>query len=245
MISASLKSARDAGIDGMWVPPGSIDLSGLTTAWERISPNLLNSVELVVPATIASSLIGSFNGFLLAKIRFRYSNIAFAFILLGMYIPFQAILVPLVRTLQDVGLYGTMPGLILTHVLYGLPITTLIFRNYYTGIPNELVEAAGIDGAGLFRTYASVFFPLSVPGFVVCGIFQFTNIWNDFLFGLVVIPSNKLQPVTVALNNLSGTTSVDWNVVMAGALIAAVPTLIAYICFGRFFVRGLIAGSYR
>jgi glucose/mannose transport system permease protein len=245
MLAAALKPSRDAGIDGMWLPPTTLDFSGLSTAWQRISPNMLNSVELVIPATIASSLIGSFNGYLLAKIRFRYSNIAFAFILMGMYIPFQAILVPLVRSLQEVGLYGTMPGLIITHVVYGLPITTLIFRNYYSGIPSDLVEAASIDGAGLFRTYASVFFPLSAPGFVVCGIFQFTNVWNDFLFGLVVIPSSALQPVTVALNNLSGTTSVDWNVVMAGALIAAVPTLLAYIFFGRFFVRGLIAGSYR
>ncbi|RQP12224.1 MAG: carbohydrate ABC transporter permease [Microbacteriaceae bacterium] len=245
MVTASLKPARDAGIDGMWLLPQVIDFSGLATAWERISPNMLNSVVLVIPATIISSMIGSINGFLLSKIRFRWSNVAFVVILVGMYIPFQAILVPLVQFLQSVGLYGTMPGLILTHVIYGLPITTLIFRNYYVGIPNELVEAASIDGAGVVRTYLSIFLPLSAPGFVVCAIFQFTNIWNDFLFGLVVIPSSTLQPVTVALNNLSGTTSVDWNVVMAGALIAAVPTLIAYIFLGRFFVKGLIAGSYR
>jgi glucose/mannose transport system permease protein len=245
MVAASLKPSAAAGIEGMWQLPFPLDFSGLATAWNKLSPNMMNSVILVIPATVISSLIGSLNGFLLAKIRFKYSNIAFIVILVGMYIPYQAILVPLVQFLQSVNLYGTLAGLILTSVIYGLPITTLIFRNYYTGIPSELVEAAQVDGAGLWRTYLSVFLPLSAPGFVVCAIFQFTNIWNDFLFALVVIPSNKLQPITVALNNLSGTTSVDWNVVMAGALIAAVPTIIAYIFFGRFFVKGLMAGSYR
>lgn len=245
MITASLKTSAEAGVEGMWRLPEHLDPAGLTTAWQKLSPNMLNSVALVVPATVISSIIGSLNGFLLSKIRFRYSNVALVLLLVGMYIPYQAILVPLVQFLQTFNLYGTLPGLIVTDVIYGIPITTLIFRNYYAGLPTELVEAAQVDGAGLWRTYLNIFLPLSAPGFVVCAIFQFTNIWNDFLFALVVIPNNALQPITVALNNLSGTTSVDWNVVMGGALIAAVPTIIAYVFFGRFFVKGLMAGSYR
>lgn len=245
MITASLKSPANAGIEHMWELPWPLDVSGLATAWSRLQPNLLNSMIVVIPATIVSSLVGSLNGYLLSKVRFRFSNVAFVLILMGMYIPFQAVLVPLVQFLQGLSLYGTLAGLIFVHIVFGLPITTLIFRNYYVGIPDDLVEAAGLDGAGVMRTYLQVFLPLSAPGFVVCAIFQFTNIWNDFLFGLVIIPDGRNQPVTVALNNLAGTTSVDWNTVMAGALIAAVPTAIVYLLLGRYFVRGLLAGSYR
>ena len=245
MVSASLKTVGDAGIDKMWQLPAPLDIHGLQSAWEKLQPNMLNSFLITIPATVISSIVGSLNGYVLSKIRFKYSNIAFIAILVGMYIPFQAVLVPLVQFLQSVNLYGTIPGLILVHIVYGLPITTLIFRNYYAGIPSELVEAASIDGAGVMRTYWQVFIPLSAPAFAVSAIFQFTNIWNDFLFGLVVIPDVTRQPVTVALNNLSGTTSVDWNTIMAGALITAVPTIVVYVLLGRFFVRGLIAGSYR
>lgn len=245
MLSASLKSVVDVGVDKMWLPPFPFDTYGLETAWSRLQPNMLNSFIITIPATVVSALVGSVNGYVLSKIRFRGSNIVFVFVLLGMYIPYQAVLVPLVQFLQAVQLYGTLPGLILVHIVYGLPITTLIFRNYYASIPNELVEAAAIDGAGVLRTYWQVFVPLSPPAFAVAAIFQFTNIWNDFLFGLVVIPNVAFQPVTVALNNLSGTTSVDWNTIMAGALLTAVPTIVVYALLGRYFVRGLIAGSYR
>lgn len=245
MITASLKPSIDAGIAKMWQLPIPFDAAGLAEAWSRLSPNMLNSLAVTIPATIISSLIGSVNGFLLSKIRFRFSNAAFVAILLGMYIPFQAVLVPLVQFLQFLGLYGTLAGLTIVHVIYGIPIVTLIFRNYYVSIPSSLVEAAEIDGAGVIRTYLQVFLPLSAPAFVVSAIFQFTNIWNDFLFGLVVIPSGARQPLTVALNNLSGTTSVDWNTVMAGALIAALPTVVIYLFAGKFFVRGLVAGSVK
>lgn len=245
LITASFKSIADVGIEKMWDLPVPLDIHGISVAWSRLAPNFMNSVMLTIPATVISSVLGSLNGYVLSKVRFKYSNIAFVFILMGMYIPFQAVLVPLVQFLQSVNLYGTLPGLILVHIVYGLPITTLIFRNYYTGIPNELVEAASIDGAGVLRTYWRIFVPLSPPAFAVTVIFQFTNIWNDFLFGLVVIPDVRKQPLTVALNNLSGTTSVDWNTIMAGALIAAVPTIIVYILLGKFFVKGLVAGSYR
>ncbi len=245
MISASLKPTLQATVDRMWEPPFPIDLSGLSTAWTRMSPNLLNSFLVVIPATIITSLIGCMNGYLLSKVRFPFSNLVFVLVIFGMYIPFQAVLIPLVRFLQSLGLYTTLLGLILTHVIYGLTIGTLIFRNYFMAIPDELVEAAAMDGAGVLRTFWSVFLPLSIPGFVVCAIFQFTNQWNDFLLGLVIVPAPSVQPVTVALNNLAGSTSVDWNVVMAGALIAAIPTLLVYIFAGRYFVRGLTAGSVK
>jgi glucose/mannose transport system permease protein len=150
-----------------------------------------------------------------------------------------------VRFLQVIHLYGTIPGLILCHVIYGLPITTLMFRNYFAGVPTELIEAASVDGAGMLTIFWKVMLPLSIPAFIVVGIFQFTNIWNDFLFGVTVVPNPAAQPVTIALNNLSGSFSVDWNVVMAGAVIAALPTALVYIFLGRYFVRGLLAGSVK
>jgi glucose/mannose transport system permease protein len=162
-----------------------------------------------------------------------------------MFIPYQSILIPLIQWLQSIHLYGTIWGLITVHVIYGLPITSLIFRNYFANLPDELLEAARIDGAGLIRIFTRVMLPLAKPAFVVVGIFQFTNIWNDFLFGVTILPNPQAQPVTVALNNLSGSYSVDWNVVMAGAVVVALPTALVYIFLGRYFIRGLLAGSVK
>jgi glucose/mannose transport system permease protein len=154
-------------------------------------------------------------------------------------------LIPLVLTLQRLGLYGSIPGLILTHVVYGIPITTLIFRNYYASIPTELLEAAKVDGAGFFTIYRRVILPLSATGFVVVAIWQFTSIWNEFLFGLVITNSPQERPVTVALQNIAGSQYTMWNVQMAGALLVALPTLLVYILLGRYFLRGLLAGSLK
>jgi glucose/mannose transport system permease protein len=245
MVSASLKTPKFADVSTMWQLPNPVSLDGLNEAWSALAPNFFNSVEMAVPAVVISSLIGSFNGYLLSKHTFRFSNTLFSLMLVGMFIPYQSILIPLVKFLLMIGLYGTIPGLVLVHVAYGIPITTLIFRNYYVAVPRALVEAAAIDGAGIVRTYIRIILPLSIPGFVVAGIFQFTNIWNDFLFALVTIADPALRPITVALNNLSGTQTVNWNVVMAGALIAAVPTGLAYLLFGRFYIQGLTAGSVK
>jgi glucose/mannose transport system permease protein len=245
MLMAGLKPEAQADAIHMWELPRRLDLSGLQEAWSKLSPNVTNSLIMVVPATVLSSTIGALNGFVFAKLPFRGSNVAFAALLLGMFIPYQVILVPLVRFLQSIGLYGTLPGLVLVHAVYGIPITTLIFRNYYRLIPDEIMEAGQVDGASTLRIFVRIMLPLSLPGFVVCGIFQFTNIWNDFLFGITTVPDPVEQPVTVALNNLSGNFSVQWNTVMAGALIAAVPTALAYILLGRYFVRGLTAGSVK
>jgi glucose/mannose transport system permease protein len=200
---------------------------------------------MVVPAVVISSLVGSLNGFILSKYKFKFSNLIFTLMLVGMFIPYQAILIPMVRFLQIIHLYGTIPGLTLVHVIYGIPITTLMFRNFYVSVPKALVEAASIDGAGLFKTFFRIIIPISIPGFVVAGIYQFTNIWNDFLFGIVTIPNPADQPVTAALNNLSGTQTVDWNVLMAGSLIAALPTALIYLFLGRYYIQGLTAGSVK
>jgi len=245
MVITGLKEARNVSLSTMWNLPQQLTGGGFVEAWHRLVPSLGNSLMLTIPATIISAIWGSINGYVFAKWRFRGSNILFALLVFGMFIPYQSILIPLIQFLQRIKLYGTIPGLVTVHVFYGLPITSLIFRNYFANIPDELMEASRIDGAGIVRTFTHVMLPLSIPAFVVVAIFQFTNIWNDFLFGVTIVPNPSAQPVTVALNNLSGSFSVDWNVVMAGAVVAALPTALVYIFLGRFFIRGLLAGSVK
>jgi glucose/mannose transport system permease protein len=254
MVISSLKTfAEVQDLSKLWSLPAGLNLESFKAAWSGIpekglrglSGNLLNSVYLTVPATIISSFLGSINGYVLAKWKFRGANIIFPLMLFGMFIPYQSVLIPMTLTLARIGLGGTLWGLILVHVVYGIPITTLIFRNYYAEVPTDLVEAANIDGAGILGIYWRVLFPLSLPGFVVVIIWQFTNIWNEFLFAVTVLQKPELQPITVALRNLSGSQIKEWNMVMAGALIAAIPTLMIYILLGRFFIRGLLAGSVK
>jgi glucose/mannose transport system permease protein len=245
MVVNGLKEAQGVSLTTMWNLPQSLSGGGFGEAWQRLRANMYNSLIMVIPATIISSFLGSLNGYVFSKWKFRGSDVLFTLMLFGFFIPYQSILIPLVRFLQMIRLYGTIPGLILVHVVYGLPITTLIFRNYFAGVPTEMIEAAQVDGAGVFRIFTHVMLPLSIPSFVVVGIFQFTNIWNDFLFGVTVVPNPAAQPVTIALNNLSGSFSVDWNVVMSGAVVAALPTALIYVFLGRYFIRGLMAGSVK
>ena len=245
MVVTGLKQAQNVSLSTMWQLPAHLSGGGFYEAWRRLYPNLGNSLQLTIPATIISSILGSINGYIFAKWKFRGSNTLFAVLVFGLFIPYQSILIPLIQFLEQIKLYGTIWGLIVVHVVYGLPICSLIYRNFFANIPDELVEAARIDGAGVVRAFLLVMLPLALPAFVVVGIFQFTNIWNDFLFGVTILPNPNAQPVTVALNNLSGSFSVDWNVVMAGAVIVALPTALIYILLGRFFVRGLLAGSVK
>jgi len=254
MLISSFKSfAEVQDLSRMWLPPQDPTLESFRVAWfgipekglRGLSLNIFNSFKLTIPATIISSLLGSMNGYILSKWKFRGANLIFTLMLFGMFIPYQSILIPLTRVIAAIGLGGTIWGLILIHVVYGIPITTLIFRNYYAEVPDEIIEAARIDGAGIFGTYWHVLFPLSMPGFVVVIIWQFTSIWNEFLFAVTILQRPDQQPITVALNNLSGSQIKEWNVVMAGALIAALPTLLLYIILGRFFIRGLLAGSVK
>jgi len=254
MLSSSFKTfAEVQDLSRMWAPPTGVNLESFRAAWSGIpakglrglSQNLLNSVYLTVPATLLSSFLGSLNGYVLSKWKFRGANIVFPLMLFGMFIPYQSVLIPLTQTLAAIGLGGTMWGLILVHVVYGIPITTLIFRNYYAEVPTDMVEAARIDGAGILGVYWRVLFPLSLPGFVVVIIWQFTNIWNEFLFAVSILQKPELQPITVALRNLSGSQIQEWNMIMAGSIIAAIPTLLIYIIMGRYFIRGLLAGSVK
>jgi glucose/mannose transport system permease protein len=245
LIITAFKSPDQINMDTVWSLPNPWYWQSFAEAWEAFAPNLLNSLSLVIPSTIISAMLGSINGYVLSKWKFPGANIIFPLMLFGMFIPYQSILIPLFQFLNRIGLYGNIPGLILVHVIYGIPITTLIFRNYYAAIPTELVEAARIDGANIFGIYRHVLFPLSAPGFVVVLIWQFTSIWNDFLFAVTMVGNPEVQPITVALNNLAGSLIVEWNVQMAGALLAALPTLLVYIFLGRYFMSGLMAGSLK
>jgi len=244
VLVTSFKSIDQVSISTMWNLPTAFTLDSFQRAFERLTPNFLNSIVLVVPATALSAILGSMNGYVLSKWQFPGANIIFPLMLFGMFIPYQAILIPLVQFLQSIQLYGSLWGLILVHVVYGLPITTLIFRNYYAEVPTELLEAGKIDGAGFFGLYWNVLIPISLPGFVVVIIWQFTQIWNEFLFG-VTLTTTGSQPITVALQNLAGSQIVEWNVQMAGAFLTALPTLLVYILLGRYFIRGLLAGSIK
>jgi len=284
LLNTSLKPYKDVALSTMWDLPSSIGFESFQRAWSGsasegfrgLSGNFLNSVWLTIPAALLSAFIGSINGYIFSKWKFKGSNVLFSLLLFGMFIPYQSILIPLVQSLQwltrytsplitainqirlpgifsaapgwisqFVPAYGSIGGLILVHVIYGLPIATLIFRNYYTEIPTELIEAGMMDGANLLGIYRYILFPISVPGFVVVLIWQFTSIWNDFLFGVIVTPNPQVQPVTVALNNLAGSYIVEWNVQMAGSLIAAIPTMLIFVFLSRFFLRGLMAGSLK
>lgn len=251
LFTTSFKTFAEVNLKSMWKLPLKISFDSFKIAWRGnpskglrgLSQNFMNSIYLVVPATIISSFLGSMNGYVFAKWKFKYSDALFSMIIFGMFIPYQSVLIPMVQVLQKLGLYGTIPGLVFVHCVYGIPITTLIFRNYYTSVPTEVLEAAKIDGAGFLRIYTRVMLPVSMPGFAVVMIWQFTSIWNDFLFGLIVAQKPNIQPITVALNNLAGSYFVEWNIQMAGALLTAIPPLIIYVFLGRYFMRGLLAGA--
>ena len=244
LLSTSLKTFANVSIETMWQLPSEYSFAGFVDAFMELAPNVFNSFYLVIPATLISAMLGSLNGYVLSHWKFKGSDTLFALILFGMFIPYQSVLFPLVQFMQTIGLYGSIPGLILVHVVYGLPITTLMFRNYYKDVPDALTEAAKVDGANIFSIYRHIFFPISIPSFVVVFIWQFTNIWNEFLFA-VTLTETQSQPITVALVNLAGSQVVEWNVQMAGALITALPTLLVYIIFGRYFIKGMLAGSVK
>ena len=255
MITTSLKSLEEIRTGSLIALPRNITFEAWGTAWstactgircEGLKPFFWNSIFIAIPAVIISTLIGAINGYVIAQWRFKGANIIFALMLFGCFIPFQVILLPMARVLGLIDLAGSISGLIFVHVIYGIGFTTLFFRNYYVSIPVELVKAAKIDGATFLRIFWSIFLPLSLPITVVTVIWQFTQIWNDFLFG-VSFSEAGTQPITVALNNIvNSTTGVkEYNVDMAAAIIAAMPTLLVYVFAGKYFIRGLTAGSVK
>ena len=255
MLTTSFKGIEEIRNGNILALPEALNGSAWSKAWSSactggdcygLAPYFWNSMRIVLPAVFISTVIGALNGYVLSQWRFKGSNFLFGALLFGCFIPFQVILLPMAKLLAWLGLANTVPGLVLVHVIYGLAFTTLFFRNYYVGIPSELVRAARLDGAGFFAIFRHVFLPLSTPIVVVSVIWQFTQIWNDFLFG-VVYSGPGTQPITVALNNLVNTSmgGKEYNVDMAAAVIAALPTLVVYLVAGKYFVRGLTAGAVK
>lgn len=244
VLSTSFKMNGEVNPLDAWKLPQSLNFGAFSGALAALAPYFVNSLILTIPATVISAALGSMNGYVLSKWRFRGANIIFPLMLFGMFIPYQSILIPLFQTLRSMNLFGGLTGLTLAHIVYGLPITTLIFRNYYSEVPNEMIEAGQIDGADFFGIYRNILFPLSLPGFVVVIIWQFTQIWNEYLFA-VTLTGPESHPITVALSQLGQGQAVDYTIQMAGSFLTAMPTLLVYILLGRYFIRGLLAGSVK
>ncbi len=255
MVMNSMKPLDEITGGNMMAFPTDWTLEPWRKAWSEaqvgvdatgLRPYFYNSLIMAIPAVMLSTFFGALNGYVLTKWQFRGHNIVFGLLLFSCFIPFQIVLIPMARMLGIFGLAGSTGGLILVHFVYGIGFTTLYFRNYYAAFPTELIRAAQIDGAGFFRIFWRILLPSSGPIIAVSFIWQFTNIWNDFLFGASFADFSS-QPMTVALNNLvqSSTGVKEYNVHFAGAIYAAIPTLLVYIVAGRYFVRGLMAGSVK
>ncbi|MEG0860747.1 MAG: carbohydrate ABC transporter permease [Pseudomonas sp.] len=246
MLLTSFKSPDDIRTGNLLSWPEVITGIGWIKAWDTVGGYFWNSVKITLPAVLISTLLGALNGYVLSMWRFRGSQLFFGLLLFGCFLPFQTVLLPASFTLGKLGLASTTTGLVLVHIVYGLAFTTLFFRNYYCSVPDALVRAARLDGAGFFTIFGRILLPMSVPIIMVCLIWQFTQIWNDFLFG-VVFASGDAQPITVALNNLVNTSTgvKEYNVDMAAAMIAGLPTLLVYVLAGKYFLRGLTAGAVK
>ncbi|MGJ7605764.1 carbohydrate ABC transporter permease [Variovorax sp. LT1R20] len=255
MVINSLKPLEEIRSGNLMTLPIDWTLDPWRAAWSTaqigvqptgLKPYFINSFLLVVPAVVISTLIGALNGYILTQYRIRGAHLLFAAMLFSVFIPFQIVLIPMARTLGFLGIAGTVTGLIFVNVVYGIGFTTLFFRNYYAAFPQELVRSARMDGAGFFGVLLRILLPNSTPIIVVTVIWQFTNIWNEFLFGASFSDFSSF-PITVALNNLvnSSTGVKEYNVHFAGAFIAALPTLVVYLISGKYFVRGLMAGSVK
>jgi len=255
MLVNSLKPLSEITGGNMIALPREWTIEPWLSAWSTaqigvqptgLRPYFINSIVMAVPAVLLSTIFGALNGYVLTKWHFPGATIIFGLLLFSCFIPFQIVLIPMARMLGLMGIAGSTPGLILVHFVYGVGFTTLYFRNYYAAFPTELVRAAQIDGAGFFQIFWRIMLPSSGPIIAVSFIWQFTNIWNDFLFG-ASFASGGSAPMTVALNNLvnSSTGVREYNVHFAGAIMAAGPTLLVYIVAGRYFVRGLMAGSVK
>jgi glucose/mannose transport system permease protein len=240
----ALKMPSEISLPTAWEWPSVVNWSSFSDALAKLRPDFINSLILTICGTAGSTVLGSLNGYVFSKWKFKGSDVIFTLFLFGMFIPYQVILIPLFQTLRAMNLYGGLPGLILAHIVYGLPITSLIFRNFYAQIPTALIESARLDGAGFFSIYLRIVFPLSIPGFVVTSLWQFTQIWNEFLWG-ICLTRHTSNPITVGLANLAGGQAVTWNLPMAGSILAALPVLAIYIFLGRYFIRGLLAGSVK
>jgi len=243
-INTSLKTDEEL----MWGPVQLIEkptFSNYVKAFRIIKKPMLNTVIFTFLATAFSALLGAMSGFAFSKLQFKFSNIILLFVVMGFYIAPQSILIPLVRFMGSTGLYNTYAGLVVVHTAYGVPITTLLFKNYFDTLPTQIIESARIDGCSNIGAFFRVILPLSFPGFAVVAVFQFTNIWNEFLYGLTLTSGIESMPLTVSIANLKGTTVAAWNVQMAGVLLSIIPVLLMYVFFMELIVKGLLAGSVK
>lgn len=255
MVVTSLKDADQIRNGNLLSLPTAVTFEAWGLAWNTactgvdcrgLKPYFWNSVVMAVPAVLISTAWGAINGYVLSMWKFRGSEVLFGFLLFGVFMPFQVVLLPMSQVLGYLGLSSSIGGLVLVHCLAGMAGTTLFFRNYYTAVPRELVNAARIDGAGFWRIFWRIVLPMSTPILMVTLIWQFTNIWNDFLFGVAFSGADS-KPVTVGLNNMANTTSSvkNYNVDMAAAIIAGLPTMLVYVLAGQYFVKGLTAGAVK
>nr|WP_245290153.1 MULTISPECIES: carbohydrate ABC transporter permease [unclassified Shinella] len=255
MIVTSLKGMPEIRLGNIFSPPLEITFEPWAKAWasactglncDGLSRGFWNSVRITVPSTLISILVASVNGYALANWKFRGADVFFTILIVGAFIPYQVMIYPIVIVLREMGIYGTLTGLVLVHTIFGMPILTLLFRNYFSALPEELFKAARIDGAGFWQIYLRIMLPISLPIFVVAMILQITGIWNDFLFG-VVFTRPEVYPMTVQLNNIVNSVQgvKEYNVNMAATLLTGAVPLIVYFVSGRLFVRGIAAGAVK
>ena len=255
MVVTSLKGMPEIRLGNIFSPPKEITFEPWVKAWatactglncDGLSRGFWNSVRITVPSVFLSIAIASVNGYALANWRFKGAETFFVILIFGAFIPYQVMLYPIVILLREIGLYGTLTGLVMVHSIFGMPILTLLFRNYFASLPEELFKAARVDGAGFWGIYFRIMLPMSLPIFVVAVILQVTGIWNDFLFG-VVYTRPDTYPMTVQLNNIVNSTQgvKEYNVNMAATLITGLVPLVIYFISGKLFVRGIAAGAVK
>ncbi len=255
MVVTSLKGMPEIRIGNIFAPPLEITFEPWVRAWSQactglscngLSPGFWNSVRITVPSVLVSIAIASVNGYALANWRFRGADTFFTILIFGAFIPYQVMLYPIVIILREIGVYGTLTGLVIVHSIFGMPILTLLFRNYFTSLPEELFKAARVDGAGFWGIYFKIMLPMALPIFVVAIILQVTGIWNDFLFG-VVYTKPDVWPMTVQLNNIVNSVQgvKEYNVNMAATILTGLVPLVIYFVSGKLFVRGIAAGAVK
>ncbi|WGV16539.1 carbohydrate ABC transporter permease [Fuscovulum ytuae] len=255
MVMTSVKGMPEIRMGNIFAPPVEVTFQPWVKAWaeactglncDGLSRGFWNSVQILIPSVILSIAVASVNGYALVNWRFKGSDVFFTILIFGSFIPYQIMLYPIVILLREMGLYGTLWGLVLVHTIFGMPILTLLFRNYFSSLPEELFKAARVDGAGFWGIYFRIMLPMSLPIFVVAMILQVTGIWNDFLFG-VVYTKPELYPMTVQLNNIVNSVQgvKEYNVNMAATLLTGLVPLIVYFLSGKLFVRGIAAGAVK
>ncbi|WP_279482422.1 carbohydrate ABC transporter permease [Aureimonas sp. SK2] len=255
MVVTSLKTMDEVRLANIFAWPSDPSFQAWVAAWSTactgldcsgIQVGFLNSVKILIPSVIASIALGSVTGYALSLWRVKGANVLFVVLLLGAFIPYQVFIYPLVRIFSALGIYGSLPGIVLVHVIFGLPVMTLLFRNFYAGLPAELFKAARVDGGGFWQIFVHVMLPMSTPMLVVAVILQVTGIWNDFILGLVFAGRENL-PMTVQLNNIVNSAQGEklYNVNMAATILTALVPLVVYLLSGRWFVRGIAAGSVK